>query len=125
MQRIGNTVSPARLGSAVVVGAALVYAGVYGVRAAVVGGVAAPRCPAPPVTGQDIAAVFGRPSDYAQTARLEAAARDAGFHDAHYRLDPCGRLEVVVSRLPDVRVGHDIQREARSVGLRVTLERDN
>jgi hypothetical protein len=70
----------------------------------------------------EIEAVFGR---FDRRADAEARLRVAlgrGFKGSEIASDGCGRLKVFVQGIRTLAVGRELAREARGVGLHVTLE---
>ncbi len=82
---------------------------------------ASPACVPPPGRGP-YKVLFGRFSsaDAAQTFAARALA--VGFKGLSVQQDSCSRWEVALYQIPSERVGHEIQAEARSARLTVTVE---
>jgi hypothetical protein len=80
------------------------------------------ECVHPPVAGQKLQAVFGRFERQTAAEVLFAKVRHVGFTQAAIQDDGCGALMVSVGGIPTIGVGRRFIAEARTVGLRPTLE---
>jgi cell division septation protein DedD len=77
-------------------------------------------CPSEQQPG--IAADFGRFKSVADANRMIERARSVGFQGLEVQRRGCNDFAVVLRGLKSVRQGRSLQQEARSVGLKVTLE---
>lgn len=82
-------------------------------------------CVLPPTGEGDYQVVFGyRESEYA-ASQLRDRALAVGFQGAEIARNSCGRVRVFVNDVPSREVGEEVIREARTVGLEPTLERES
>ena len=80
------------------------------------------ECARHAVEGQPADVVFGRLDDPESAAGLRDRVVAFGFKGTETLADGCGRWKVVLSTVPSVEVGREIQSEAGTVGLHPTLE---
>lgn len=80
------------------------------------------ECVRPAVGDGEIDAVFGYFASPREAAKVRDSALAVGFVGTDVVWDACGRLRVHVGGIPSLEVGRELAKEARSVGLDVTLE---
>lgn len=80
-------------------------------------------CGERPVDGQPVDVVFGRTDSWRRGMALQQQVEKVGFTGTHLELDGCGRLKLVLASLPSLEVAREIQAEARTVDLSVSIER--
>lgn len=80
-------------------------------------------CGGPPVEGQPVDIVFGRPGSWRRGMALQQKIEKVGFTGTHLELDDCGGLKLVLASLPSLEVAREIQAEARAVEIPVSIER--
>jgi len=73
-------------------------------------------------TDGDLEVVFGRFESPADASALLERVLAVGFQGSQVEPDGCGLLKVAVHGIPTLKVGDEVLREARSVGLTPTLE---
>jgi hypothetical protein len=66
--------------------------------------------------------VFGHFDSYAEAVQSRDEALRFGFQGTRLMLDGCERLKVALPGVPSLRVGREVLKETRSVGLAATLE---
>jgi hypothetical protein len=126
LERIAGFVPPLprATGALVLVGALLVYPAALLVRGGPTFHTAADCRPA--ATGEGpIRAVFGRFTTMQEALVLVDRVREVGYKNANAEPDGCGLVRVAVHGVPSIEGGHDLQREAGTVALDPTLERDD
>ena len=82
------------------------------------------ECVRPPVNGEPVRVVLGYERSYPDANALRERTRAVGFATTVVARDGCGRLRVLVERVPSVEAGEALVNEAREVGLEPTLEHD-
>ncbi len=80
-------------------------------------------CGRPPGAAGPWEVVFGRFSSEPAAAALATRAQAVGFKGLTTEMDGCGRWQVALHRIPSQKVGREIQAEARSARLTVSVER--
>jgi len=68
--------------------------------------------------------VFGYRESERDAVDLRDRALAVGFQGAEISRNSCGRVKVFVDDVPSREVGEEVIREARTVGLQPTLERE-
>jgi hypothetical protein len=66
--------------------------------------------------------VFGRSESASEASSLLARVLRAGFKGSQIEPDGCGLLEVSVHGIPTLQVGGQVVAEARTVGLKASVE---
>jgi hypothetical protein len=80
-------------------------------------------CARPATDGDPIEAVLTRLPTEREALAARDRARRVGFAAAEIERDPCGSVKVVIRGIPSLEVGHELAKEAATVGFDVTLER--
>ena len=80
------------------------------------------ECVHPARADGDLEVVFGRFESAAEASALLERVLAVGFKGSQMEPDGCGLLKVVVHGIPTLKVGGEVVAEARSVGLRPSLE---
>jgi hypothetical protein len=68
--------------------------------------------------------VFGYRDSELEATELRDRALAVGFQGTEFARNSCGRVKVFVDDIPTADVGEEVIREARTVGLEPTLERE-
>jgi hypothetical protein len=106
---------------------AILLMGAFGYPIAVLAG-GAPRFPSrsecvhPATADGDLEVVFGRFTSASDANALLKRVLAVGFSGSKIEPDGCGLLKVDVHGIPTLKVGGEVLAEARSVGLRATVE---
>lgn len=69
--------------------------------------------------------VFGYRESELEAVELRDRALAVGFEGTEVARNSCGRVKVFVDDVPSVDVGEEVIRQARTVGLEPTLERES
>jgi hypothetical protein len=69
--------------------------------------------------------VFGYSDSELEATELRDHALAVGFQGTEIARNGCGRVKVFVDDVPSREVGEEVIREARTVGLEPTLERES
>lgn len=69
--------------------------------------------------------VFGYSDSELEALELRDQVLAVGFQGAEVARNACGRVKVFVDDVPSREVGEEVIREARTVGLEPTLERES
>ena len=69
--------------------------------------------------------VFGYSDSELEARELRDRVLAVGFQGAEVARNACGRVKVFVDDVPSREVGEEVIREARTVGLEPTLERES
>jgi hypothetical protein len=69
--------------------------------------------------------VFGYRDSELEATELRNRALAVGFLGTEFARNSCGRVKVFVDDVPSVAVGEEVIRQARTVGLEPTLERES
>lgn len=69
--------------------------------------------------------VFGYRDSELEATELRDRALAVGFEGTEVARNSCGRVKVFVDDVPSVDVGEEVIRQARTVGLEPTLERES
>ena len=79
-------------------------------------------CVHPATVDGEVDAVFGYFDDVRLAADRRERALALGFTGTEMRWNACGRMRVYLGGIPTLEVGMEFAKEARNVGLEVSLE---
>ena len=80
------------------------------------------ECVAPATHDGDLEVVFGYFDSETRAIPFLRRVLGAGFKGSLIERNACGRVKVAVHGIPTIKVGEEVIAEARSVGLKATLE---
>lgn len=82
-------------------------------------------CVLAPTGDGEYQVVFGYSDSELEARELRDRVLAVGFQGAEVARNACGRVKVFVDDVPSREVGEEVIREARTVGLEPTLERES
>ena len=82
-------------------------------------------CVLAPTGEGEFQVVFGYRDSELEATELRDRALAVGFQGTEFARNSCGRVKVFVDDVPSVDVGEEVIRQARTVGLEPTLERES
>ena len=82
-------------------------------------------CVLAPTGDGEYQVVFGYSDSELEARELRDRVLAVGFQGAEVARNACGRVKVFVDDVPSREVGDEVIREARTVGLEPTLERES
>jgi hypothetical protein len=82
-------------------------------------------CVLAPTGEGEFQVVFGYRDSELEATKLRDRALAVGFEGTEVARNSCGRVKVFVDDVPSVDIGEEVIRQARTVGLEPTLERES
>lgn len=82
------------------------------------------ECARPAVDGQPVEVVYGRFDHPDAAAGFRDRVLELGFQGTEVMFDGCGQWKVVLEGVPSVEIAHELQAEAATVDLHLTVELD-